>query len=101
MAFYESRKAQRERFEILAFCLDYGQTIKDMDALDRRLEPVVRNVWGGKRLPFPVLLDDTYQTWERFGLEGAGVSSYLLIDPSGRLVEGDLGTLAKALGPLP
>lgn len=101
MAFHEARKAQRDRFEILAFCLDYGQTIKDMDALDRCLDPVVRNVWGGKRLPFPVLLDSTYQTWERYGLEGAGVSSYLLIDPSGKLVRGGLDELAKALGPVP
>ena len=98
MAFHEAHKAQRDRFEILAFCCDFGETLQDIPALERQLEHVKKAVWGGKDLPFPVLLDNTFQTYERFGLEGNGVSNTLLIDPEGKLVEGDLKTLEGKLG---
>ncbi len=97
MAFYEEHKARRDRFEILAFCCDFSESIHDIAALDRHLAAVKKAVWGGKDLPFPVFLDDTFQTYERFGLEGEGVPVYLLIDPEGNLVEGDLKTLAEKL----
>jgi peroxiredoxin len=97
MAFYEAHKAHRDRFEILAFCWDPSGTLQDITGLERELEPVKKAVWGGKELPFPVLLDNTFQTYERFGLEGSGVSNLLLIDPEGKLVEGDLKTLAEKL----
>jgi peroxiredoxin len=97
MAFYEAHKAQRDRFEILAFCCDFSETLPDIAALERQLSHVKKAVWGGKDLPFPVLLDNTFQTYERFGLEGNGVSATLLIDPEGKLVEGDLKALEKKL----
>ena len=97
MAFYEAHKAQRDRFEVLAFCCDFEERLKDIAGLEKELEPVKKAVWGGKVLPFPVLLDNTFQTYERFGLEGSGVSNLLLIDPEGKLVEGDLKTLAGNL----
>ena len=97
MAFYEAHKARRDRFEILAFCCDFGETLQDIPALERHLAHVKKAVWGGKDLPFPVLLDNTFQTYERFGLEGNGVSNTLLIDPEGKLVEGDLKTLERKL----
>jgi len=100
MAFYETHKAQRDRFEILAFCCDFSETLPDIAALERQLRHVKKAVWGGKDLPFPVLLDNTFQTYERFGLEGNGVSNTLLIDPEGKLVEGDLKALEKKLDPL-
>ncbi len=97
MAFHDAHKAQGDRFEILAFCCDFSETLKDIKGLERRLGPVKKAVWGGRDLPFPVLLDSTFQTYERFGLEGSGVSNLLLIDPEGKLVEGDLKTLAGQL----
>jgi alkyl hydroperoxide reductase subunit AhpC len=97
MEFYEEHKAQRNRFEILAFCCDFSESLKDIPALERQLEHVKKAAWGGKDLPFPVLLDNTFQTYERFGLEGNGVSNTLLIDPEGKLVEGDLKALEKKL----
>jgi peroxiredoxin len=97
MAFYEVHKARRDRFEILAFCCDFSETLPDIAALDRHVAAVKKAVWGGKDLPFPVLLDNTFQTYERFGLEGQGVPVYLLIDPEGKLVEGDLKALAEKL----
>ncbi len=97
MAFYEAHKAQRDRFEILAFCCDFSERLKSIPELEKHLEAVRKAVWGGKDLPFPVLLDNTFQTYERFGLEGSGVSNLLLIDPEGKLVEGDLKTLGGKL----
>jgi hypothetical protein len=100
VAFYERRKTQRNRFEILAFCCDFSESLKTMDDLDRHLAAVKKNVWGGKELPFPVLLDNTFQTYERFGLVDKGVfTNFVLIDPDGNLVEGGLETLARTLGP--
>lgn len=100
MAFYETHKAQRDRFEILAFCCDFSETLPDIAALERQLGHVKKAVWGGKDLPFPVLLDNTFQTYERFGLEGNGVSNTLLIDPEGKLVEGGLKALEIKLNHL-
>ena len=94
MAFYEAHHSQRDRFEVLAFCIDFSGTLKTIRELENHLEPVKKNVWGGKDLPFPVLLDNTFQTYERLGLEGSAVSNLLLINPEGKLVEGDLQTLA-------
>ncbi len=95
MKFYEDHEAQRNRFEVLAICVDPDGTLKSMTDVDRRLEPIVKHVWGGKHLPFPVLLDSGFQTWERFGLAGMGQT--LLFDPEGRLVEGDETVLAEKL----
>lgn len=97
MTFYETHQDQRDRFEILAFCCDFSESLQDIADLERKLEPVRKAVWGGKALPFPVLLDNTWETYERFGLEGNGVSNILLIDPEGKLVEGDLKALEKVL----
>jgi thiol-disulfide isomerase/thioredoxin len=97
MAFYDAHRAQRDRFEILAFCCDFSETLKDIPQLEKRLEPVKKAVWGGRNLPFPVLLDNTFKTYEWYGLEGRGASNLLLISPEGKLVEGDLKTLAEKL----
>ena len=97
MTFYENHKAERADFEVLAFCCDFEERLKSIAELEKELAAVQKAVWGGKDLPFPVLLDNTFQTYERFGLEGSGVSNLLLIDPEGKLVEGDLKTLAAQL----
>lgn len=97
MAFYEAHAAQRDEFVILAFCCDFSETIPDIATLEQQLRDVRKAVWGGKNLPFPVLLDNTFQTYERFGLEGNGISNTLLINPEGKLIEGDLKTLEREL----
>ncbi len=51
MAFYEAHKAQRDRFEVLAFCCDFEERLKDIAGLEKELEPVKKAVWGGKALP--------------------------------------------------
>ena len=95
MKFYEDHAARRDRFEILAVCVDPDDELKSMAEVDRALKPIVENEWGGKTLPFPVLLVPGYETWELFGLDGLGQK--LLIDPEGRVVEGDEKFLAEKL----
>jgi hypothetical protein len=95
MRFYEEHAAQRDRFEILSICIDYEGHLQSMADLDRLLAPIVKHVWGGKTLPFPVLLDPTFKTWERFGIPGLG--TVILIDPEGKLVKGDETVLAEKL----
>ena len=95
MKFYEEHAAQHDQFEILSICIDYDGALKSMADVDRALEPIVTHVWGGKTLPFPILLDPTFKTWERFGLPGLG--TVILIDPEGKLVKGDETLLAQKL----
>jgi len=95
MKFYEDHQAQRDQFEIVSICIDYDGELKTLADVDHAVEPIVKNVWRGKTLPFPVLLDPTFQTWEAFGLNGLGDT--ILIDPDGNMVAGDETTLAEKL----
>jgi thiol-disulfide isomerase/thioredoxin len=93
--FYEAHAEDRDRFEILSICIDTEGEIDSIAELDRRLEPIIKNAWGGKSIPFPILLDNTFETWRSFGIPGLGL--VLLVDPAGNLVEGNLETLAEKL----
>lgn len=95
ISFYERHGGQRDQFEILSICIDFEGDIKSMADLDRTLAPVIEHAWGGKSIPFLILLDSTFKTWERYGLPGLG--TVLLIDPDGKLVPGDETELAKQL----
>jgi thiol-disulfide isomerase/thioredoxin len=92
--FYEDHKAQRDQFEILSICVDCDERLKSIADVDRELAPIVKYNWNEKPLPFPLLLDPSMTTLERFGVPG-----YLtiLINPDGKLVEGDETTLAEKL----
>lgn len=92
--FYDDHKSQRDRFEILAICIDCDEKMKSIAEVDQALEPIVKHVWGGKPLPFPLLLDPSMTTLERFGVPGYET---ILIDPDGRLAEGNETTLAGKL----
>jgi thiol-disulfide isomerase/thioredoxin len=92
--FYEAHKTQRDRFELVSICM-VEQNARTMADLDRVLKPIVKRVWSGKELPFPVLLDNTTKSMESFGVDLSGVT--ILIDPTGRLVQGDESTLAAIL----
>ncbi len=83
MKFYEEHAAQRDRFEILAFHDDRAKSLND---LDQKLEKTIKDVWGGKTLPFPILLDATGQTIKDWGI--FSFPTVVLIDPQGRIVKG-------------
>ena len=89
--FYQEHAADRGRFEILAICncKEHPATIQEYDRL---IEPVMNESWGGKPLPFPVLLDRGKETNDTYGIESYPTT--LLVDPEGNLVgEVDLAKL--------
>jgi thiol-disulfide isomerase/thioredoxin len=92
MKFYDAHAADRDRFEIVSICTSEPQ-IKTMADLDRELKPVVKAVWHGRPIPFPIVLDNTLESTEHFGL----TASKLLFNPEGRLVPGDEKTMAEKL----
>lgn len=94
MKFYEAHRAQRDQFEILAICIDEDGELRSIAEMEKKLQPIVAHVWG-QSLPFPVLLDPSFITWERYGLPGLGTA--VLIDPEGHLVQGDETVLAQKL----
>ena len=79
----------------LAFCTDCDNDLKAISDLDKAMEPIVKHVWNGRTLQFPLLLDPTFTTMRRYGLRAYG--TLLLIDPEGKLVKGDDNTLARIL----
>ena len=96
MKFYEEHKDHRDKFEILAFHVEFA---KDFADYDKKMQNVKKNLWQGKDLPFPVLLDATKQTIEAFGI--TAFPTTILIDPEGKLV-GEVGEeeLEKKLPPI-
>ena len=83
--FYEEHAEHRDQFEILAL---HDGTVKDFDEMDAKLEETKNSLWGGRDLPFPVLLDapkgDHGVTTETFGIRSFPTT--ILIDPEGKLV---------------
>ena len=94
--FYEEHAADRERFEILAICNTGQEKATTLEAFDLLAAPFVKNIWEGKPLPFPVLIDGEGKTSGVYGIQSW--PTVLLIDPDGRLVKnGDQTTLAEKL----
>jgi thiol-disulfide isomerase/thioredoxin len=93
---YEDHKDHRDKFEILAFHVEYAKDLKDYD---EKIKSAKKKYWQDKELPFPLLLDATKQTIEAFGIESFPTT--ILIDPEGKLV-GRVGedALEQKLPPL-
>jgi hypothetical protein len=97
MNLYEAHKDHRDKFEVLAF---HDATVKTFAELDEKLERVKKSYWGGKDLPFPILLDATGQTIQTYGIRAYPTT--ILIDPDGKLVgEANEELLEAKLPPLP
>jgi hypothetical protein len=94
---YETHKKDRDKFEILAF---HDGTVRDFAELDKKMERPRNRYWGGRDLPFPILLDATGQTIKDWGVRSFPTT--LLIDPEGKLVgEAQEKELEEKLPPLP
>jgi hypothetical protein len=78
---YEAHAAHRDQFEIIAF---HDDTAKNFAELDEKLKRIKKAAWGGKDLPFPILLDETGETIKTFGVNKFPTT--ILIDPDGKLV---------------
>ena len=77
--FYDEHAADRDRFEILSICNTEVEKAQTIEAFDALVAPLVKEVWGGKQLPFPVLVDGEGETSEVYGIHGW--PTVLLIDP--------------------
>jgi thiol-disulfide isomerase/thioredoxin len=94
--FYEEHAADRDRFEILAICNTDSNDAHTIEKYDALVAPLVEKVWGGKQLPYPVLIDGEGKTCGIFGI--TSYPTALLIDPEGHLVkDGDENILAEKL----
>ena len=91
MEFYDTHSDQKDRFEIVAVCIDIHDEIADLKELDAALAPIITHVWQGRKIDYPIVLDNTFQTWERYGIRGLG--DLVLVDPDGNIFEGDDATL--------
>jgi thiol-disulfide isomerase/thioredoxin len=78
---YEDHKEHRDKFEILAFHVEYATDLKDYDA---KIKDAKKRFWKDQELPFPLLLDATKDTVEAFGIQSFPTA--ILIDPDGKLV---------------
>ncbi len=94
---YDAHAKDRDKFEILAF---HDGTVKNFAELDEKTVPSRKRYWGGRDLPFPILLDATGQTIKTFDIHAFPTT--ILIDPEGKLV-GHAGEeqLEAKLPPLP
>jgi thiol-disulfide isomerase/thioredoxin len=80
--FYEDHAVDRDKFEVLAF---HDQRATDFSELDEKLKPIVAKAWGGRPLPFPILLDTTGETIKKLGVRA--FPTVLVVDPKGHLVQ--------------
>lgn len=95
MDFYETNSKMRSDFEIVAVCIDISGEINSIAQLESRLGSIEKNVWKKRKIPFPIVLDNTSSTWERYGISGLGTE--VLIDPKGNIVEGGKAKLQSIL----
>jgi len=87
----------RDKFEVIAIHDHSAESFAD---LDKKLAKIKERYWGGKELPFPLLLDATGKTEELYGTGGHPVG--LLVNPDGKLVGEALpADLEAKLPPLP
>jgi thiol-disulfide isomerase/thioredoxin len=80
--FFDDHAADRDKFAILAI---HDPQATDFAMLDKKMESVVRRLWRGRALPFPILLDTTGKTGEAFGV--VHWPTVVLVDPEGRVVD--------------
>ena len=83
MELYEEYADVRDGFEILAF---HDSSAKSLEELAPRLEELAAERWGGKPLPFPILLDATGETIDTLGI--TNFPTLLLVAPDGKVVRG-------------
>jgi len=83
MALYDEFKDRRKDFEILAFHDAQATSLEDLDA---KVAQVKAEAWGGRDLPFPILLDTTGETLKTFDVDA--FPTVVAIDPKGNIVNG-------------
>ena len=80
IAFWEEHAEHRDQFQIIAV---HDSSAETLDEVDQRTAEARNSVWGGEPLPFPILLDRDYATFEAFGI--SAMPTAVLIDPEGKI----------------
>ena len=83
MKLWDTYELLHDDFSIIAF---HDAKVKNFEELDEKLESIIEEHWGGRELPFPILLDATGQTLRDYDIHT--FPTLLLIDPDGKLVKG-------------
>ncbi len=98
MEIYDDHPDERDKYVVLT--VHSSIMGKDFAEVDEKLKPVVRNIWGGRMMPFPILLDSNGTIQQTFGVQHWPTT--LLFDPDGKLVnEIQPDDLEKRLRPIP
>ena len=96
MEIYDEHPEDRDKFVVLAF---HSKDIASFEELDPKLKPIIESTWGGRELPFPILLDSTGQTVETYGISIWPTT--IAINPEGKVVRGGEYTFEKTLPKIP
>lgn len=83
MKFADAHKDFSDRFVILT--VHESGRVSTFSQLQPRVEELERRVWGGRKFPFPILLDSGNQTCRNFGVRA--FPTMVLIDPTGKIVD--------------
>jgi thiol-disulfide isomerase/thioredoxin len=81
MEIYDDHADERDKFVILTVHSPDTKTFPD---LDQKVQPVVRDIWAGRMIPFPILLDADAKIQQTFDVSHWPTT--LLFDPQGKLV---------------
>lgn len=81
MRMAESLEPYADRLAIITV---HDSRARSMDEVNQRLEQLSRDLWDGKKLPFPVLLDGAGQTVKDWGVRG--FPTLAIIDPGGKVL---------------
>jgi thiol-disulfide isomerase/thioredoxin len=98
MEIYDDHPEERDKYVVLTVHSSLGG--KSFAEVDEKVAPIVQNIWGGRRLPFPILLDSDGKIQHTFGVSHWPTT--ILFDPDGKLVgEIQPDELEKKLKPIP
>lgn len=89
---YEEYKDLRDDFEIVAFHDASAKTLEEVDAKLKERN-IIEERWKGRRLPFPVLIDETRSTIDGWGI--LAFPTLVLLDPEGKVVKGNAEQLLR------
>ena len=96
MDFYRKNAKSRGKFEVVGVYVDLDGANKTLADIDKNgLSAIEATVWDGQRIQFPIVLDNSFTTYERYGVPGFG--TVVLVDPDGRIAQGDASTLQAIL----